>query len=104
MLPRRKRRPGMRIEERIGARVREERRARRWSQEALGAEISRYLPRPWSAQTVSAAENGGRDFAAQDILALALVLGVPVQAFYREAVETLGQEIQMPSGVTVKEP
>jgi hypothetical protein len=45
----------------------------------------------------------GRDFAAQDMLALALVLGVPVQAFYREAVETAGQEIQMPSGMIVPE-
>jgi transcriptional regulator with XRE-family HTH domain len=93
----------MRVEERIGARVREERRKKGWSQEVLGEAISRYLPRPWSAQTVSNAENGGRDFAAQDMLALALVLGVPVAAFYREAVETAGQKIVMPSGVTVDE-
>jgi hypothetical protein len=37
------------------------------------------------------------------MLVLALVLGVPVQAFYREALEALGQEIQMPTGLWIKE-
>jgi transcriptional regulator with XRE-family HTH domain len=92
----------MRIEERIGARVREARRMRGWSQEVLGEQVSRFLERPWSAQTVSAAENGGRDFVARDMLVLSMVLGQPIAWFYRPGMEAL-EEIVMPSGHTVKE-
>ena len=92
----------MRIEKRIGARLREERRKRGWSQEMLGEQVSRYLDHPWSIQTVSTAENGGRDFAARDLLALALVLGVPIAAFYRPTIEA-SEEITTPSGHAVSE-
>lgn len=51
---------------------------------------------------MSTAENGGRDFDARDMLVLALVFGVPIQAFYRQAMEAL-EEIQLPSGYTVSE-
>jgi transcriptional regulator with XRE-family HTH domain len=92
----------VRIEERIGARLREERRKKGWSQEVLGEQVSHYLGRPWSAQTVSTAEAGGRDFDAEDMVVLSLVFGLPVAAFYRQAVEAT-EEISLPSGFVVKE-
>jgi transcriptional regulator with XRE-family HTH domain len=94
----------VRIEERIGANLRAARDAKGWSQEVLGEKVGHYLGRPWSAQTVSVAEKGGRDFDARDMLVLALVLERPVAWFYREqAMETAGQEIELPSGFTVRE-
>ena len=93
----------MRIEERIGARVREERERRGWSQEVLGQEVGRFLERSWSGQTVSVAEKGGRDFGAVEMLAISMVFNKPVASFYREAMKTAGQEIQLPSGHFVKE-
>ena len=92
----------MRIEERIGARMREARDANGWSQEVLGKQVALYLDNPWSAQTVSVAENGGRDFAAKDLLALALVLGRPVAWFYRPNIQST-DEIKTPSVHTVLE-
>lgn len=92
----------MKIEKRIGARVREMREAKRWSQEALGEQMTRYLGRPWSAQTVSVAENGDRDFRAEDMLALALVLGRPVNWFYQPNLATT-ERVQFESGFWVSE-
>jgi transcriptional regulator with XRE-family HTH domain len=73
-----------------------------WSQELLGEQVGSFLERPWSAQTVSAAENGGRDYVARDMLALSRVLGQPIAWFYRPGMEAL-EEIVVPSGLTVKE-
>jgi transcriptional regulator with XRE-family HTH domain len=94
----------VRIEERIGANLRAVREAKGWSQEVLGDHVGRRLGRAWSPQTVSVAEKGGRDFDAEDMLVLSLVLERPVAWFYREqAMETAGQEIKLPSGFTVRE-
>jgi hypothetical protein len=71
-------------------------------QEALGEEVGHLLGRPWSAQTVSKAEGGGRDFDAEDMLVLSIVFSLPVQEFYRPTIEELA-EIQLPSGFTVRE-
>jgi transcriptional regulator with XRE-family HTH domain len=92
----------VRIEERIGARLREAREVKGWSQEVLGEQVTRYLGRPWSAQTVSVAENGGRDFDAEDMLVLALVFGRPVAWFYRPNLKAI-EEIKLPSGFVVNE-
>jgi transcriptional regulator with XRE-family HTH domain len=96
------RRPAVRIEERIGANLRAAREGKGWSQEVLGEQVAKYLGRPWSGQTVSVAENGGRDFDAEDMLVLSLVLEHPVAWFYRPNVWTT-DEIQLPSGYTVRE-
>jgi transcriptional regulator with XRE-family HTH domain len=94
----------VRIEERIGVNLRAAREANGWSQEALGERVGGYLGRPWSAQTVSVAEKGGRDFDAEDMLVLALVFGRPVAWFYRDQTpKTAGQEIELPSGFVVTE-
>jgi transcriptional regulator with XRE-family HTH domain len=93
---------GVEIEKRIGARLREAREVEGWSQEVLGEKVTRYLGRPWSAQTVSVAENGGRDFDAEDMLVLALVFGRPVAWFYRPNLKAT-EEIELPSGFVVTE-
>jgi hypothetical protein len=64
--------------------------------------VGRHLGRPWSAQTVSVAENGGRDFDAEDMLVLALVFGHPVAWFYRPNLKAV-EEIKLPSGKVVSE-
>ncbi len=66
----------MKIEELVGAQVREKREGRGWSQQRLGDELKAILGRPWSRQAVSLAEKGQREFGVADLLALALVLEV----------------------------
>lgn len=79
----------MRIQDVIGQRVREARKAQKWTQERLGKELATYLPGGWKPQVVSQAESGEREFAAAEMVALALVLDKQLSWFYlpREGVE-----------------
>lgn len=75
----------MRIEERIGKRVREAREQASLTQEELGSRVARWLGperKRWSKQTVSAAESGGRAFTAEDLFVLSFALGKPVYWFF----------------------
>jgi transcriptional regulator with XRE-family HTH domain len=67
----------VRVEELVGARIREKRDELGWSQQELGEKVGEYLGRPWSRQAVSLAEKGQREFGVADLLTLAMTLGVP---------------------------
>jgi hypothetical protein len=49
------------------------------TQAQLGEELGRYLGKPWSRQSVSAAEKGERAFTAAELIAFSLVLGCTVE-------------------------
>ncbi len=93
----------MRVEEAIGQRIQELRKAqtdaKEMTQEELGERLGRYLERPWSRQAVSAAEKGQRAFTSVELAAFALVFDVPVQGLFLPSVEV--SAIDMPSGVVV---
>jgi transcriptional regulator with XRE-family HTH domain len=86
----------MRLEEAIGKKIKEAREERGWTQSTLGVGVLAVLGEAWSAQTVSAAEKGRRDFRAEDLFALAAILGRPVAWFYEVPV---GTEIDLPGSV-----
>lgn len=66
----------------IGMRIREARKARGVSPDQLAAALEPLLGVRWSRPSVSNAEAGGRAFAAQEMIALAVVLGKPIAFFY----------------------
>src|SRR5512133_2345858 len=96
----------MRIQERIGKRVREAREQARLTQEelgtAMGYEGQASLGRKWSKQTVSAAEAGNREFVAEELLVLALILGKPLYWFFGlgDGVDDIADldQVQLPNG------
>lgn len=63
----------MRVEEAVGARVREVREAKGMTQEQLGELLGMLLGKPWTRQSVYLAEKGQRAFTAAELLAIALV-------------------------------
>jgi len=89
----------VRLEEAIGQRIRIGRDAHQWSQGELGKQLEPYLGRSWTRQAVSAAEKGGRDFGASELVALASVLGVHVGWLFT----TDAAEIELP-GRTITGP
>ena len=66
----------MRVEDLIGDNVRERRERIGMTQEEFGKTVETYLGRSWTRQAVSAAENGRRDWRAEDLIAAALVLRI----------------------------
>jgi transcriptional regulator with XRE-family HTH domain len=90
---------GMRIEELVGRNVRAAREERGMTGLALGREMGRWLKRPWPRQTVSAIETGKRACAAEDLLALGLVLDKPMGYFFRPRGEDV---VDMPSGESIE--
>jgi transcriptional regulator with XRE-family HTH domain len=90
---------GVRIEEIVGTRLREAREARELTQEEFGNELAKYLGKPWPRQAVSAAEKGQRSFAAAELLAFSMALGIEVGGLFRPPVEE--HEITFPSGITI---
>lgn len=89
----------MRVEEIVGARVAAIREQTGTSQHDLGQRLGEVLDRPWSRQTVSAAEKGRRAFTAGDVVALAYVLDVPVVDLLTPPLEVT--EVELPSGKSV---
>lgn len=89
----------MRIEEVIGRRIQELRKAQpgaeEMTQERLGALLAPLLGKPWSRQAVSAAEAGRRAFTAAEVVALATVLGTTIDDLFDLRRQT---EVVMPSG------
>lgn len=73
----------MRIEEVIGANIRQRREGRGYSQAAFGEKIGPLLGGAWKPQTVSAAEKGRRQFIAAELVVLAHVLECRVQDLIR---------------------
>ena len=68
----------MTIEEAIGTNVKSRREALSLTQKQLGERLGDHLGRAWSRQAVSSAEQGGRDFRAAELVALAKVLETSV--------------------------
>ena len=94
----------MQIEERIGKQLRRAREANGWTQEETGEHIGRWLGRPWSKQTVSAAEAGGRSFAAEDLLVMALLFEKQIGWFFYFGMdETEWEDVELPDGSTLGE-
>jgi transcriptional regulator with XRE-family HTH domain len=91
----------MKLEEVIGAQVANCRGD--MTQAELGERLGQHLGRPWSRQTVSAAEKGGRAFTAVELLALSVVLEVPLGYLFTPPATTPGVErgIEMPGGAVV---
>jgi transcriptional regulator with XRE-family HTH domain len=88
----------------VGARVREGREARGWTQQRLGEELGRFLGKPWPKQMISGVEIGHRDLSVTELLAFSAVLRQPVQGLLDPgAKSTPGrnpwtQEVQLPAG------
>jgi transcriptional regulator with XRE-family HTH domain len=72
----------VKLEEMIGARIRQARELRGWSQQQLGDELEPYLGRVWTRQAVSSAEKGGRDFTAAELIAFASVFRADVATLF----------------------
>jgi transcriptional regulator with XRE-family HTH domain len=68
----------LKIEEVIGKHIADARDQQGMSQQQLAEKIGEVLGRPWSRQAVWAAEKGRRAFTAAELVAFAVVLGVPV--------------------------
>lgn len=83
----------VRVPEIVGRNVRRAREERGLTQAELGQRLELVLGRAWSTQAVSAAEKGRRNFAAEDVMGLALVLEHPVADFFN-VVENV--EIELP--------
>lgn len=64
----------MRVEEFVGQRVRDRRNELGITQHDFGQKLAPYLGKAWSRSTVSVAENGGRAFAAAELIAISHVL------------------------------
>jgi transcriptional regulator with XRE-family HTH domain len=72
----------MKVEELIGTRVKVARTEAGLTQAQLGEALGGYLGKPWSNMVVSLAETGRRNFAAAELVALAVVLKRPVAWFF----------------------
>jgi transcriptional regulator with XRE-family HTH domain len=81
----------------IGARVRQARKLKGWTQAEMGSALGDYLGAGgWSRPAVSTAEAGGRDFRAVELLALAIVLERPIGWFFLPTEP--GVPIELPGG------
>src|SRR4051794_4038220 len=89
----------MKIEEIIGMNVRQAREESGLTGAEVGRKIGKWLRKEWPRQTVSLVESGKRAFTGEELLALALVLGKPLAYFFRVSSQ---QEVEMPSGATVR--
>lgn len=89
----------MRIEQIVGARIREAREAKGMTQEEFGAELAQYLGKPWPRQAVSIAEKGQRSFPAAELLACSMALGLNLADLFRPPFGTF--ELTFPSGITI---
>jgi transcriptional regulator with XRE-family HTH domain len=72
----------MKIPEVVGKRIYEARRGAEISQAELGQRLGEYLGKAWFPQAVSEAEKGRRNFTAEELFALAIVLDKPVAWFF----------------------
>jgi hypothetical protein len=83
----------MKVEELIGAKVKEARGSR--TQAEVGKAMGKYLGKPWSNMVVSLAETGRRSFTAAELVALAAVLRKPVAWFFSVLDE---EAVELPAG------
>lgn len=89
----------MRIEEVIGTRISEVRKLQEMTQEQLGQRLGELLERPWSRQAVHTAEQGGRQFTAVELIAIAHVLNTTVPRLMTPDLAV--RDVEMPSGATL---
>jgi transcriptional regulator with XRE-family HTH domain len=85
----------MNIPEIVGRRVRQARMDNGISQADLGRRLGVLLGKPLFPQAVSEAERGGRNFTAEELLALARVLDRPVAWFF---FPPEGEDLEFSSG------
>ncbi len=85
----------MTVEEMVGQKVRDKRELVGITQEELGKDLGQFLGHEWSRQSVSAAEKGGRDWRAVDLIAVAQVLGTTVG--WLTLPSRLSDEIEFPN-------
>jgi len=93
----------MELEKVIGARIAALRDGK-MTQAELGERVGRYMGKPWSRQTVSAAEKGRRAFAALDLLVLSVELDVPLYSLFAPAPSEQGdedKEVETPGGIPI---
>ncbi|WP_433464365.1 helix-turn-helix domain-containing protein [Spirillospora sp. CA-128828] len=89
----------MRIEEIVGGRLRERREAEGLTQEEFGAELAKYLGKPWPRQAVSTAEKGHRSFTAAELMACSMALRIGVADLFKPPFGAF--ELTFPSGLTI---
>lgn len=89
----------MKIEEVIGQRMSEVREAAGVTQAAFGEMLEATLGRPWSRQSVSAAEKGRRAFTAVELVALADALEVPIIELLSPPMSV--EHVELPTGAKV---
>jgi transcriptional regulator with XRE-family HTH domain len=89
----------VRVEEFVGARIRDRRRELHMSQQELGERLGSLLGKPWSSQTVSAAELGKRAFTAAELWAIARVLETRAPRLLTPPIDA--SEIELPGGATL---
>lgn len=89
----------MKPEQAVGEKVAWLRQDRQMTQAQLGTALEEYLGKPWSRQTVHAAEKGQRAFTATELVALALALETTVPSLF---LPYGGNEpVTLPSGHTI---
>jgi transcriptional regulator with XRE-family HTH domain len=87
---------GQTLGELIGARIRQARRVRGWTQEQLGAELGKVTRgKAWAKQQVYQAERGRRAFDIADLITLALALDYPLWWFVQP---DQGADVQVSPG------
>lgn len=86
----------MRIEEVIGQRMKAAREHQELTQEQVGQRLGQLLGKPWSRQSVSVAEQGGRAFTASEIAAIAYVLNTSVSRLFTPPATV--RQIEFPTG------
>jgi len=90
----------MRVSEIVGYRLREARQEIGLTQAELAEHLEAFVGRRWFPQTVSSAEQGGRDFTAEELYGIAFALQRPVESFFRpppdvETVELSGRTLNV---------
>lgn len=90
----------MKLEKVIGAQIASARDGK-MKQAELGERVGRYLGKPWSRQTVSAAEKGGRAFTALELLVLSVELEVPLHSLFVPMPGEDGSAIETPGGIPI---
>jgi transcriptional regulator with XRE-family HTH domain len=94
----------VRVEEVVGARVRDIRDSQGMTQAQLGQAIGELLGKPWPRQTVSLAEQGGRAFTAVELVAIARALGVYVGHLFTPSIAAANSGIELGPGVRLESP
>jgi transcriptional regulator with XRE-family HTH domain len=84
----------MRVEEVVGKRLRDARRAAGLTQLQLGEAMADFLPKKWVGQQISQAEEGNRKLTAEELFAFCCILARPVNYFFIPTVDVSVIEVR----------